>query len=172
VTSSVGERAEENRTLVSGSVGGIRGLSAHVPANSPCHEISHLFGPCSGVAQALPLAMTEGGMVDIFPTEWRLNAWDPKEWPGPLGLCLGLGAVVVGKVFLILYHYLQLHGTFGPQLPIQAKGAGSNPNICYPSSLGVSSAVVLAGRECARTPLPTRVTSKFTLRFRDVMHKV
>jgi hypothetical protein len=72
--------------------------------------------------------MTEGGMVDIFPTEWRLNAWDPKEWPGPLGLCLGLGAVLVGKVFLILYHYLQLHGTFGPQLPIQAKGAGQTPN--------------------------------------------
>jgi len=72
---------------------------------------------------ALPLAMTVGGMVENFPEEWRQNAWGPAEWPGPLGLCLGLAAVAVGKVFLLAYHFLHLSGYFGKITPIQSKGA-------------------------------------------------
>ena len=43
--------------------------------------------------------------------------------PGPLGLCLGLAAVAVGKVFLLAYHFLHLSGYFGKITPIQSKGA-------------------------------------------------
>lgn len=74
---------------------------------------------------SLPLAMTVGGMAEMFPEEWRQNTWDPAGWPGPLGLCLGLAAVAVGKVFLLAYHWLHLQGYFGAVTSIQTKGAPS-----------------------------------------------
>jgi hypothetical protein len=43
--------------------------------------------------------------------------------PKPLGLILGITAVVIGQFWVILYHWLHRENYFGERLPIQIEGA-------------------------------------------------
>ena len=59
---------------------------------------------------ALPLTLTAGNLyTEIFPSEWydksARDFWNDSEgvWPSPLGLSLGLGTVVVGQFFMLIY---------------------------------------------------------------------
>lgn len=58
---------------------------------------------------ALPLILTTNDLYkQVFPEEWYdlqgRDFWYNKGvWPSPLGLSLGIGAVVVGQFFTILY---------------------------------------------------------------------
>ena len=60
----------------------------------------------------------------MFPQAW----YDPKLFaapanPSPLGLSLGILAVVVGQVFMIGYHWLHVKAkAFGPVKGVQLDG--------------------------------------------------
>lgn len=66
----------------------------------------------------------------IFPANWYdaeatsyWKPWGTGVWPSPLGLSLGLLAVVVGQVFVLTYFVLWKQGRFGKLHPIQTVGA-------------------------------------------------
>jgi len=70
----------------------------------------------------------------VFPEEWYditpKNYWTLKVWPSPLGLSLGILAVVVGQFFMLTYFILRkyessLGGGGGSLTPIQKEGAPS-----------------------------------------------
>lgn len=44
-------------------------------------------------------------------------------WPSPVGLTLGILAVIVGQFFVVVYFFLKHAGWFGPLQPIQKEGA-------------------------------------------------
>lgn len=73
---------------------------------------------------ALPLVLTWGNWYRrLFPEGWY-DEYPQQPKPGhakPLGLLLGIAAVVVGHVFLILYHGLRRSGSLGVTRRIQAK---------------------------------------------------
>lgn len=72
----------------------------------------------------LPFSLSLPSWYTSAPTAGPNNIHGFTEnRPGPLGLCLGLAAVAVGKVFLLAYHFLHLSGYFGKITPIQSKGA-------------------------------------------------
>jgi alternative squalene epoxidase len=75
------------------------------------NALSYLVWPA---ILALPLTLTQEvfpslNYRNVFPNEWYDTA--PRDfsykntsmWPSPLGLSLGLGAVVVGQFFMLLY---------------------------------------------------------------------
>jgi alternative squalene epoxidase len=63
---------------------------------------------------------------DIFPREWYVTAptdyWMTGNYPSPVGLCLGLLAVVVGQVGVLVYFYCRRNGMLGSLTPIQKEG--------------------------------------------------
>jgi len=72
---------------------------------------------------SLPLLMTyddnymkwfDASLYDAAPHDY----WNSKQWPSPLGLSLGIGAVIIGHVFLLCYFTGKLKGVLGsaPQL--------------------------------------------------------
>ena len=78
----------------------------------------------------VPLVLTSGNAyTSIFPSQW----YDTKprdfwynaggEWPSPLGLSLGLLAVIVGQFFMLLYFCLRRAGALGSTTSIQKEGA-------------------------------------------------
>ena len=89
--------------------------------------LSYLVWP--GIV-ALPLVLTYQDLYKtVFPPEWydlvpRDFRYSNKGvWPSPVGLLLGLGAVVVGQFFMLLYFCIRRGGHLGPLQPIQKAGA-------------------------------------------------
>ncbi len=97
---------------------------------------------------ALPLVLTQHHMPELhysnlFPREWYdmsprdFSFWGGETtWPSPLGLSLGIGAVVVGQIFMLMY-FIFLARPSGQFLAVAAekkgKGkAGSNAPIGEP----------------------------------------
>eukprot|EP00041_Stephanoeca_diplocostata_P012388 m.207680 g.207680 ORF g.207680 m.207680 type:complete len:320 (-) comp18936_c0_seq1:1742-2701(-) len=71
----------------------------------------------------LPVVFTYNDtFATVFPSEWYIESND-SPGPKPLGLCLGLLAVVVGQTGMILYHWLHRQHFFGKLTPIQISGA-------------------------------------------------
>jgi sterol desaturase/sphingolipid hydroxylase (fatty acid hydroxylase superfamily) len=76
----------------------------------------------------LPLFLTSNNAYGkIFPAEWYDEAprdsWNNPVWPSPLGLSLGLLAVVIGQVFVLLYFWARKNGHLGKTKDIQKEGA-------------------------------------------------
>lgn len=78
----------------------------------------------------VPLVLTYNDLyVDIFPSNWYDNApkdyWNDENqlWPSPLGLSLGILAVVIGQIFVLLYFFGWKNNIFGKLQPIQKVGA-------------------------------------------------
>jgi len=77
---------------------------------------------------SLPLYLTTNDKyATVFPSEWY-DATAPSasqtEWPSPLGLSLGIMAVVVGQIFTLLYHWLHVRAfVFGTVVSVQRSGA-------------------------------------------------
>jgi sterol desaturase/sphingolipid hydroxylase (fatty acid hydroxylase superfamily) len=77
----------------------------------------------------LPLFLTFGGdrYELIFPREWYdvepRAFWGSKEWPSPLGLILGISAVIIGQIFMLLYFCIRRTGKLGTITAIQKEGA-------------------------------------------------
>lgn len=70
-----------------------------------------------------PVYMTCFGGKELFGAEmWSYGYWR-EGMPSPLGLSLGIGAVVAGMVPLVVYHGLRLRGYLGPLVPIERRGA-------------------------------------------------
>lgn len=87
-----------------------------------CTTLSWLIWP--GIV-SLPLVLTANDLyASIFPEEWCSYA-GKQETPSPLGLSLGISAVIVGQVATIMYHWLHVSGSFGPLKPVQ-KGSPIN----------------------------------------------
>lgn len=80
----------------------------------------------------VPLVFTSSdSYVKVFPKEWYdtepRDFWDnrDRQWPSPLGLSLGLLAVVVGQFFMLLYFCARRHGFLGKTTSVQKEGARS-----------------------------------------------
>ena len=79
----------------------------------------------------LPLILTTGNFYQtVFPSTWYddkpTDYWQTVEkgkWPLPLGLILGILAVVVGQLFTILYFALRRFGYMGTLVSVQKEGA-------------------------------------------------
>lgn len=85
---------------------------------------------------SLPLSLTAGDRYSsVFKQEW----YSPEHreagaWPHPLGLCLGILAVIIGQIFTIAYHWLHVkYEVFGPVVGVQA--AGPEPHAFWSSAL-------------------------------------
>lgn len=76
----------------------------------------------------VPLVCTWGKerYKDFFPSDWYdtvpTEYWMSGKYPSPVGLSLGLLAVVVGQVGLLYYFYCRRNGMLGEMVPIQSAG--------------------------------------------------
>jgi sterol desaturase/sphingolipid hydroxylase (fatty acid hydroxylase superfamily) len=77
----------------------------------------------------LPLILTYNNYYeDVFPSQWYVTAptdyWFESKgvWPSPVGLSLGIIAVVIGQIFTLIYFSLWNGGMFGELYPIEKKG--------------------------------------------------
>ena len=66
----------------------------------------------------LPLVLTHESLYKyVFPEDWYditpKNYWTLKVWPSPLGLSLGILAVIVGQFFMLTYFILRKFGSLG-----------------------------------------------------------
>lgn len=89
--------------------------------------ISYLVWPA---IVSLPLVLTTNDLYkSVFPPEWYdtvpRDFWYANRtvWPSPVGLSLGLGAVVVGQFFMLLYFCYRRMGHLGTLKSIQKEGA-------------------------------------------------
>ena len=78
----------------------------------------------------LPLILTFNDLYkDVFPSSWYdlepTDYWNHPEkgWPLPLGLTLGILAVIVGQIFTLLYFTCRRFGLFGQCMSVQKEGA-------------------------------------------------
>lgn len=78
----------------------------------------------------VPLTLTYNNLYEkVFPAEWfdttPVDVWNrtPFSYPSPLGLSLGIFAVVVGQIFTLIYFILWKKGAFGELFAIQRVGA-------------------------------------------------
>ena len=81
-----------------------------------------------GSIPALPLVFTTQNTYEkVFPAGWYdvgpRDSWNTSIWPSPLGLTLGLLAVVVGQIFVLLYFWARRSGYLGKLTAIQKEGA-------------------------------------------------
>lgn len=93
--------------------------------NSSSSIISWLVWP---LIILLPLILTTNELYkNIFPLEWYdkepTSYYRTNIWPSPLGLSLGLGAVVIGQIFMLLYFCIKRSGLLGYNVSIQRDGA-------------------------------------------------
>jgi sterol desaturase/sphingolipid hydroxylase (fatty acid hydroxylase superfamily) len=80
---------------------------------------------------AVPLFFTFGKerYEDIFPKTWYVTEptsyypFDRNNLASPVGLSLGIFAVIVGQQFVLAYFYLKRHGYFGKSVAVQKEGA-------------------------------------------------
>jgi alternative squalene epoxidase len=78
----------------------------------------------------VPLVLTYNNNYEkVFPREWydleAVDVWNnvPFTYPSPLGLSLGLLAVVLGQICCLIYFISWKLGAFGELHPIQREGA-------------------------------------------------
>ena len=81
-----------------------------------------------GAIPALPLVFTSQNTYEkIFPAGWYdvspRDSWNTSIWPSPLGLTLGLLAVVVGQIAVLSYFWARRSGYLGKLTSIQKEGA-------------------------------------------------
>ena len=64
---------------------------------------------------------------EVFPATWYdsspRDSWNNPVYPSPLGLSLGILAVVVGQVFVLLYFWARRSGYLGITTSVQKSGA-------------------------------------------------
>lgn len=74
---------------------------------------------------SLPLALTVNANYEtVFPTSWYEYDHSSEEQPKPLGLSLGIFAVVVGQICVLMYHWVHRAGLVrGSHTAIQQVGA-------------------------------------------------
>lgn len=87
--------------------------------------ISSVFWP---MVIAVPLFLTQDDRYKrVFPSDWydhdATDYYQAASWPSPLGLSLGLFAVVVGQIAVLVYFINWKRGRFGELHPIQKVGA-------------------------------------------------
>lgn len=86
-----------------------------------------LFVVVWGSIASLPLVLTwNDNYKTVFPSEWfdvsPRDYWNEATRPSPLGLTLGITAVVIGQVCTLIYFLLLKNGYLGkPLTPIQKK---------------------------------------------------
>lgn len=93
-----------------------------------CDVLSWLVWPA---IVALPLTLTAAGpshYSQVFPIDWYdaapIDYWSRKGgWPLPLGLTLGILAVIVGQAFMLVYFCLRRAGALGALTSVQREGA-------------------------------------------------
>lgn len=86
----------------------------------------------------VPLFLTTGNLYEslfsptLYVTEptqylsiYNYGSSITFKWPSPLGLSLGLLAVVIGQIFTLLYFYIWTKGQLGDLTPIEKEGAPS-----------------------------------------------
>ena len=76
----------------------------------------------------VPLLLTSNDIYkQIFPSEWYdsspRDSWNNPVYPSPLGLSLGILAVVVGQIFVLLYFWARRSGFLGKTTSVQKNGA-------------------------------------------------
>jgi sterol desaturase/sphingolipid hydroxylase (fatty acid hydroxylase superfamily) len=76
----------------------------------------------------VPLVLTyDNNYQKVFPAEWYdmtpTSYWGSETYPCPLGLSLGLSAVVVGHIFVLAYFIARRAGALGALTSIQKDGA-------------------------------------------------
>ena len=76
----------------------------------------------------VPLVLTSNDIYkQVFPAEWYdsspRDSWNNPTYPSPLGLSLGILAVVVGQIFVLLYFWLRRSGHLGQTTSVQKGGA-------------------------------------------------
>ena len=76
----------------------------------------------------VPLVLTSNDIYkQVFPAEWYdsspRDSWNISTYPSPLGLSLGILAVVVGQIFVLLYFWLRRSGHLGQTTTVQKGGA-------------------------------------------------
>jgi len=88
------------------------------------------FGVLWPLIITVPLVLTYNDNYRlIFQEEWydstEKDYWNGSQgfWPSPLGLSLGLLAVVIGQIFTLLYFSVWKHGYLGSLTSIQKVGA-------------------------------------------------
>ncbi|CAM9941852.1 unnamed protein product [Phaeothamnion confervicola] len=75
-------------------------------------------GACSSTLASAAVGLAAGGS-----SGGGLGAAEECAWPSPVGLFLGILAVVVGMFFVLVYHWLRWHGWLGVLRPVQREGA-------------------------------------------------
>lgn len=85
---------------------------------------------------SFPLLLTVGDLYKyIFPSDaydaepkqylhirYSNDTYYEHEWPSPLGLTLGILAVVIGQIFTLLYFFSWNAGSFGALVPVEKNG--------------------------------------------------
>lgn len=76
---------------------------------------------------AVPLVLTSNDLYkSVFPADWYdsnpRESWNNPVYPSPLGLSLGLLAVVVGQIFVLIYFWARQAGRLGKLTSIQKAG--------------------------------------------------
>ena len=75
----------------------------------------------------VPLVLaTNDNFINIFPPDWYdmspRDSWNIATYPSPLGLSLGILAVVVGQIFVLTYFRARQSGNLGKLTSIQKNG--------------------------------------------------
>lgn len=75
----------------------------------------------------VPLTLTSNDTYkSIFPADWYdsspRDSWNNPVYPSPLGLSLGILAVIVGQIFVLTYFWTLQSGALGKLLPVQKAG--------------------------------------------------
>lgn len=76
---------------------------------------------------SVPLVLTYNNLYQsIFPSSWydteAVDYWTKSYWPSPLGLSLGILAVIVGQVITLVYFVNWKRGKLTELHPIQKEG--------------------------------------------------
>lgn len=76
---------------------------------------------------AVPLVLTANDLYkDVFPAGWydqsSRDSWNLPNYPSPLGLTLGILAVVVGQIFVLIYFWARRSGHLGSITSVQKAG--------------------------------------------------
>jgi alternative squalene epoxidase len=75
----------------------------------------------------VPLTLTSKDTYkSVFPSEWYdsspRDSWNNSVYPSPLGLSLGILAVIVGQISVLIYFWALQSGAVGKSLAIQKAG--------------------------------------------------
>ena len=73
---------------------------------------------------AVPLVLTTNDLYKhVFPTSWydqgSRDVWNSTDYPSPLGLSIGILAVIIGQIFVLIYFWARRAGYLGAITSIQ-----------------------------------------------------